>query len=498
MTGSVSLGAVLERLAARDLLAAPAAEAPAATLHGVRTDSRRVRPGDLFCAIRGTAGDGHLHLAAAAARGAVAALVEDPVPPVSLPQIRVRDGRTAAAYAAAAVWRDPWDDLALLGVTGTNGKTTTAAILRHLLACRAPAGSVGTLGVVGAAGRVLPGTEGLTTPGPAEAAEWLRLLHDGGVRAVAMEASSHALDQHRLAAVRFDVGVFTNLSRDHLDYHGTPEAYRDAKLRLLRLLKPGGAAVVNTDDPAWAGVAAPPGRRTVGYGLAPGAEVSALDIAPDRGGTTWTLQTRDGAARTHTPLLGAFNLANALAAAAALWALGWKAREVADGLADAPQVPGRLESVPTPPGAAAVVIDYAHTPDALERALGALRPLTPGRLVVVFGAGGDRDRGKRPAMGEAVASGADLAILTSDNPRREDPARIADDVEAGMGAAPRLRVLDRREAIRRALREAGPGDLVLLAGKGHETYQIRGEERHPFDEREVVRELLAEVGTVPA
>ena len=490
---SATLAAVAARLAAQRLLAGPVPPAAAQlALTDATTDSRRVEPGALFCALAGTHGDGHGFLAAARAAGAAAALVERPDAALALPQLVVTDGRRAAAFAAAAVFADPWDELTLVGVTGTNGKTTSAAILRHLLGARGAAASLGTLGLVGADGSVRPGSEGLTTPGPADAARWLRALADEGTRAVAMEVSSHALDQARVAALRFDAAVFTNLTRDHLDYHGTLEAYRAAKLKLAGLLQPGGAAVVNADDPAWAGIEAP-GARVVRFGLvAPDAEVRAEEVRATPAGMRWRLRTPDGAAEVRLPLFGAYNVANALGAAAALWSLGWPPAQLATRLETLPQVPGRLELVPAPAGAPTVLIDYAHTPDALQRALQALRPLTRGRLIVVFGAGGDRDRGKRPQMGRVAAAHADLAVVTSDNPRGEDPAAIAAEIEAGMGSAPRLRVLDRRAAIARALDAAAAGDVVLLAGKGHETYQLWGTEVRPFDERVVVRELFAE------
>ncbi|HEX5724286.1 MAG TPA: UDP-N-acetylmuramoyl-L-alanyl-D-glutamate--2,6-diaminopimelate ligase, partial [Longimicrobiaceae bacterium] len=496
VTPPTTLAAVWRRLVREGLVrlreGAPApAPAPDRPVANVTTDSRQVGEGTLFCAIVGTESDGHRYLAEAEARGAAGALVEVTDPALALPQVEVVAGRPAAAHAAAELYRDPWRELTLVGVTGTNGKTTSAAILRHLLGTRGPAASVGTLGAVGPDGRVVPGTEGLTTPGPAEAARWLRLFADAGVEGVAMETSSHALDQDRLAAVRFDAAVFTNLTRDHLDYHGTMEAYRAAKLRLLGLLKPGGAAVLNAGDPAWRGVG-DFGGRVVRFGVGvPGAEVRAEEVALGPGGMEWTLVVPGGRARVRLPLFGAYNVENALGCAAALWSLGWSAAEVAAGVETLPQVPGRLERVAGPPDSATVVLDYAHTPDALERALLALRPLVRGRLVVVFGAGGDRDHGKRPLMGEVAARLADLAVVTSDNPRTEDPERILDDIERGMGSAPRLRLSDRREAIRRALLEAGEDDLVLLAGKGHETYQQVGREQRPFDERAVVREVLA-------
>jgi UDP-N-acetylmuramyl-tripeptide synthetase len=310
------------------------------------------------------------------------------------------------------------------------------------------------------------------------------------VEAVAMEASSHALHQGRLVAVRFDAALFTNLTRDHLDYHATMEEYRAAKLRLVELLKPAGAVVLNADDPAWNGVGASGSRRVVRFSTSAPADVGARDARVGEGGMEFTLETPDGSAAVRLPLFGAFNVSNAAGCAAVLWALGWPADEIAAGLETLPQVPGRLERVDTPAERATVLIDYAHTPDALARALAAVRPRVKGKLWVVFGAGGDRDPGKRPEMGRVAVEGADVVVATSDNPRFEDPERILDDIERGMGSAPRRRVSDRREAIHYALRNASPDDLILLAGKGHETVQVVGKEKRPFDERKVVREVF--------
>ena len=467
------------------------------------TDSRKVKSGHLFCAYAGTEVDAHRFLAEVSARGAAGATVERRAEGIALPQIEVTDGRLAAAHAAAAVYGDPWEELTLVGITGTNGKTTSAAILRHLLGRRAPAASIGTLGAVDREGKVIPGTEGLTTPGPTDVARWLRLLREGEaatkaegapvkVEAVAMETSSHALHQGRLVAVRFDAALFTNLTRDHLDYHQTMEEYRAAKLRLVELLKPAGAVVLNADDPAWNGVGASGNRRVVRFSTSAPADVWARDIKVGEGGMELVLEASGGSSPVHLPLFGDFNVSNAVGCAAVLWALGWPVEEIAEGLSTLTQVPGRLERVPTPPGTATVLIDYAHTPDALERALAAVKPTVKGKLWVVFGAGGDRDAGKRPEMGRVAAEGADVVVVTSDNPRTEDPERILDDVERGMGSAPRQRVSDRREAIHFALRNASPDDLILLAGKGHETVQIVGKEKRPFDERKVVREVFAE------
>lgn len=491
---TVTLGDVATRLAREGVLHATPGDSPGwegTPLTEVSADSRDVGPGVLFCAVRGSEGDGHDFLGAAAAAGAPAALVETRDPDAAIIQVEVRSGRLASAFAAAEMHDDPWSELVMVGITGTNGKTTTAALLRHMLSTRRPTASIGTLGAVGADGRVIPGTEGLTTPGPTGVARWLRALRDHGIEAVVMEVSSHALEQGRVAAVRYDAALFTNLSRDHLDYHGTLEAYRDAKLRLLDLLDDDGVAALNADDPAWRDVRWR--GRTVRYGMDPnaGVDVRAEGLEPTATGMVWTLRTPDGAARVRLPLFGLYNVSNALGAAATLWGLGWQAEEIAATLEDVPQVSGRLERVTTPEGAPTVLIDFAHTPDALERALAALRPLTTGQLVVVFGAGGDRDAGKRPEMGRVAAAGADLSIVTSDNPRSEDPARIAEEIESGMSGARRELVLDRRAAIRRAIELAGPGDLVLLAGKGHETYQIWGTEKRAFDERQVVAEIYA-------
>ena len=501
MNRRTTLGALEDRLRAEGLLAeqhTPLSDGHAAReVWDVTADSRHVRVGAVFCAWKGTDRDSHQYLEEVSRAGAAGLVVEHCDDSLPSPQLCVRDGRLGAAFAAAEFFGDPWQRMALVGVTGTNGKTTTVAIVRHLLGSTVPAGSIGTLGAVGADGEVIPGTEGLTTPGPVDAARWLRRYLDEGVERVAMEVSSHALHQDRLAALRFDAAVFTNLTRDHLDYHADMDAYREAKLRFLELIKDGGAAVLNGDDPAWAGVTAPAGRRTLRFGLERGVDVRAERVQVGPEGMEFTLRTPDGKAPVGLPIFGSYNVANALGAAAALWSVGWTADAIAEGLRTLPQVPGRLEKLAGPPQSATVLRDYAHTPDALQRALEAVRPLVRGRLLVVFGAGGDRDPGKRPEMGRVAAELADLAIVTSDNPRTEDPEAILDGIEGGMGDAPRLRLSDRREAIRTALQEARPEDLVLLAGKGHETYQIVGTEKRPFDERVIVQELLAEL-RVPA
>jgi len=454
----------------------------------VADDSRQVGPGALFIAVRGHSADGHDYLERAAAQGASVALVED-ASRTTLPALVVRDGRHAAAIAAAAAYQHPARALTLVGVTGTNGKTTTVGLLRHILdSPAAPAASIGTLGVLlGSAGTPLPGGSGLTTPGPVELQRVLRALVDAGVRTVAMETSSHALHQGRVRGLPFAAALFTNLTRDHLDYHGTMDAYRDAKALLITHLAADGVAVINADDSAWAALPAAP--RTRRFGLREPADVTATDVRHGPEGSRWTL-TSDGASVSVTlPILGDFNVDNALGAAAVALALGVPLPDVAARLATVPQVPGRLERVATRP---LVLRDYAHTPDALERAITAARASVPGgRLVVVFGCGGDRDPGKRPLMGAVAARLADHIVITSDNPRTEDPEVILDGIAAGLGSAAHDRIEDRRAAIAHALTLADPAtDLVLLAGKGHEIYQIRGTTTYPFDEARIVAELL--------
>ena len=393
--------------------------------------------------------------------------------------------RLEIARAAATRHGYPALSLRAIAVTGTNGKTTTVNILRALLDLPvAPAASIGTLGVlVGAEGRVVPGGLGLTTPGPDELQRVLRELVDAGVRTVAMEVSSHALDQHRVHGVTFDAAVFTNITRDHLDYHGTMEAYFAAKAKLISYLKPTGVAIVNADQPEWESLPLPP--RLLTYGIRSG-DVRAQDVAFDATGSSWTLRMGEESAAVRLPLVGDFNVVNALAAATAALAIGVPLHAVAASLAMVPQIPGRLELIADRPP---VIRDYAHTSDALIRSLAALRPFVAGRLILVFGAGGDRDPGKRPLMGAAAEAGADVVVVTSDNPRTEDPEAIIDEIERGM-TSPHERIVDRRRAIARAIELAEPQDTILLAGKGHETYQVIGTEKFPFDEKRVVAELL--------
>jgi UDP-N-acetylmuramoyl-L-alanyl-D-glutamate--2,6-diaminopimelate ligase len=456
---------------------------------GVSQDSRAVAAGDLFVAWKGSGFDAHDFVSAAVEKGAVATVVERPVD-VAVPQLVVRDGRLAAALAADAVMGSPSDEMLTVGVTGTNGKTTTALLLRHILAGEMKSAVIGTLGIVDDDG-VRPGSEGLTTPGPVQVAVSLRELADGGIGAVVLEASSHALDQYRLDGVRFNAAVFTNLSQDHLNYHGDPESYLAAKARLVELVAEDGTLVVNRADPAWQSLE-PAGRLVRTYAVETAADLTASDLVLGSDGTEFNLSFEGTGYSVRMPLVARYNVENAVAAMAAAHALGVPMDRIVERLASAPQVSGRLEAVVTHPFT--VLIDFAHTPAALEGMLAAVRPLTSGRLIVLFGAGGDRDPTKRVPMAKAVRKWADVIVLTSDNPRTEDPESILDDLAEGLGDVEHARTADRRAAIRIALEAARPGDTVVLAGKGHETYQVLGTEKHPFDERVIVRDALKGLG----
>jgi UDP-N-acetylmuramoyl-L-alanyl-D-glutamate--2,6-diaminopimelate ligase len=476
---------ILTELRRADLLVSSSSEGPA--LSAIGADSRAAGPGSLYLAVRGSQTDGHRFVADAVRRGAAAVVVETPSG-AGVPEIVVRDGRRAALVLGAAWFGYPARSLTLVGVTGTNGKTTTTGLIRHLLNGDERSGSIGTLGAFDGHGEPVLSTAGsLTTPGPIDLQATFAAMVERGVERVTMEASSHSLDQGRLDGLRFAAAVFTNLTRDHLDYHGTMESYLSAKLKLGDMLAEAGVEVVNLDDDAWKVL--PSGSRRVTFGMHPAADVRASGIVLDAAGSRFQLEGCFGTAEVSLPLLGEFNVANALAAAACALGLDLPLHQVAVRLSSSPQVPGRMELLSETP--CVVLRDYAHTPDALERALATLKPLTSGRLVVVFGCGGDRDQGKRALMGRVAAELADVAVVTSDNPRTEDPGAIIDDIEQGMGGVAHLRIVDRLSAIRAALEQAQAGDTLLLAGKGHETYQILGTEKVPFDEREIVRAVVS-------
>lgn len=468
-------------------------------ISGLAYDSRAVQPGFLFAALRGRTHDGHAFIDDAAARGAVAVLVDRPIPPRSdLTVVRVADSRRALGQVAAAFTGRPSERLHLVGVTGTNGKGATTFLVQAVLrAAGRRCAVVGTMGIV-VDGETLPTAR--TTPEAPELQAALAALLERGQDAVALEVASHALAQERVAGCRFAVGVFTNLTRDHLDFHGSMEAYRAAKARLFASLPADGWAVLNADDPSTPVMRAVTRARVMTYGLAAGADVRGRDVRLDLHGSTFVAETAAGAAAVRLRLAGGFNIANALAAIAVGLAHDIPLSQIVDALASVPGIPGRFENVDEGQPFAAVV-DYAHTPDGLDNVLRTAREITRGRLVVVFGCGGDRDRTKRPLMGRIATQWADHVIVTSDNPRTEDPLAIIDEirpgVESGLPARPGLRVdyePDRRRAIALAVAAAGAGDLIVVAGKGHETYQeVRGV-RHPFDDREVLRQALRAAG----
>lgn len=484
----MNLSAIQQSLAADGLLVEGTELESALT--SVTDDSRRVDPGALFCAVEGTAVDGHLFLEDASKRGAVAALVTRRSD-LQLPQVVVTDGRRAAGVAAREWFGDPAKRLSLVGVTGTNGKTTTVAIAWHLLNGSGTAGRIGTLGAFDGSNKRLSGYASLTTPGPVEFFAVLADLESRGVSTVVMEASSHGLDQGRLEGAAFSAAVYTNLTHEHLDYHPSLEAYAEAKMKLSDLLAPDAIEIVNADDPVWNALPERSGVRRLFFGRDANSDLCPVSERLDANGSECRFSFRGVEHEVKIPLLGEFNVSNALAAAATAWGLGEDPAVIANRLADVPKVPGRMELLAS--GAFTVLRDYAHTPDGFQRAIATIKAITPGRLVVLFGVGGDRDREKRPVMGRIAAESADLVVLTEDNPRTEDPESTIDDIEAGMGNVEHLRIRDRELGIRAAVALLEQGDCLLLLGKGHETYQIIGTEKLPFDERTIVESAVAEM-----
>jgi len=456
-------------------------------------DSRRVSPGDLFVAIRGEKVDGLAHVPEAVARGAAAIVAEVESPgPVSVPWVRVDGARRALGSMAARLFGNPAERLVLAGVTGTNGKTTTALLLQSLLERRF--GGAGFLGTIGyrVGRRELPADR--TTPDAALLQELLAEMVREGIPAASMEVSSHALALDRVEGCRFDLAVFTNLTRDHLDFHRDMQSYGAAKRRLFDLRKPGAAAVVNVADPFGRRLAAEIGGRVVTYASSETpADLIAESVHCDLSGVSFEAVSRAGRFRVASRLLGRFNVDNLLAAAAGGIALGMGADAISAGLLAVESVPGRLERVDAGQPYT-ILVDYAHTEDALRRLLSAVRELTDLKIILVFGCGGDRDRGKREPMGRIAGAASDIPIATSDNPRSEDPEAILSEVERGLaasGATKYLRIADRREAIRAAIDLANPGTVVVIAGKGHETTQVIGDREEPFDDRAVAAELAS-------
>lgn len=465
------------------------------SVEGISHDSRSVKPGDLFVCLAGANFDGHRFAADAVSRGASALCVQrDDSDVPHVPRIIVEDTRRALPMLARAFHGDPSQSLRLVGVTGTNGKTTTTLLIASIL--RAWEMRVGTIGTLGADldGEPIPSTH--TTPEADDLQSLLALMLRRGAAAVCMEVSSHALAQYRTDGCRFDAAVFTNLTQDHLDYHGDLDGYFNAKMRLFeeypRTSGKPFVAAVNADDPRGGEVVSRTAGRVVTFGVTASAQVraEAVQAAPDR--VAFTALTPDGPLPVRLNIGGSFQVYNALAAIACCLGMGVPKEAIAQGLAAVDRVPGRFEPVKTGLGWHAIV-DYAHTPDGLKNLLASARQLHPARLVLVFGCGGNRDRTKRPVMGRIAVEGADYVIVTSDNPRNEDPRAIIGEILAGMkdASVPVVVEPDRKAAIERALGEAREGDVVLVAGKGHEDYQEVKGERLPFDDRSVIRDWLA-------
>lgn len=467
--------------------------------HGIEKDSRRVCPGQLFICVPGFTVDGHAYAGEAEKRGA-AAIVAERLLDTPLPQLIVKDSRLAMAVIADYVYEHPSQSIGLIGVTGTNGKTTTTYLIEQIFNYNnMPTGVIGTIERrFGGVSEAMNGT----TPDADALQRYLAGMRDAGAQYCAMEVSSHALEQGRVKGCRFRTAIFTNLSQDHLDYHGTMEKYADAKGLLFSRLGNGYSlnaaersyAVLNSDDPACAGFRSLTSAEVITYGLGMEADVRAVDIDIYAGGASFRMVCFAGEADISMRLTGKFNIYNALAAATAALIEGIELERIRAALGAITGVPGRVETIETGRDFS-VIVDYAHTPDGLDNVLGAVRELARKRVICVFGCGGDRDRSKRPLMAQVAAKHADKLVVTSDNPRNEDPLAIIADIERGLREADVARARyslepDRRQAIEKAVEMASPGDVVLIAGKGHETYQLIGGVTYPFDDRTVAKEAI--------
>ncbi len=466
-------------------------------VEGIAYDSRQVSAGTLFIGLKGEREDGSRYAEQAIVRGAIGVVSEHPAPPGAMvPWITVEDGRTAIAAFAVEFFGHPSHRLRVAGITGTNGKTTTAYLISGIF--EAAGWKTGLLGTVEYRVGAVSREASRTTPEATDLQQLLREMADAGCAACVMEASSHALALRRADLTRFAVGVFTNLTRDHLDYHGDMERYFAAKRRLFEMLPAGAPAVLNLDDPrgeALLGVAS----RSVTYAVDRDADVTPQTVAPAQGGLSFDAATPAGVIRVRSQLVGRPNLYNLLGAAATGVALGIPPSAIEAGLARVHHVPGRFQLVSSQDDDITVIVDYAHTDDALRNLLETVRPIAKHRLITVFGCGGDRDRTKRPLMGAVASRMSDIVIITSDNPRSEDPARIIEEIERGVattagqpaGGSPRsFGIVDRLEAIDRAMAMASTGDTVVIAGKGHEKYQVIRDRSLPFDDVEVALAAL--------
>jgi UDP-N-acetylmuramoyl-L-alanyl-D-glutamate--2,6-diaminopimelate ligase len=504
---------LIARLPAKQIYGNAAVE-----VKGLAYHSRSVQPGFLFAAIRGLREEGRRFIPEALSRGACAVLVDEHLEDVALTQVIVPDVRQALARLACAFYGDPSSSLTLVGITGTNGKTTTSYLIEAILA--AAKIHVGVMGTINYRyqNKIIPAPT--TTPESLDLQKNLWAMREAGVTHAILEVSSHALELERVRGCHFDVVLFTNLTRDHLDYHGSMENYYRAKRRLFTQIleessKGKKFSVINLDDPWGHRLLAEARGSLWRYGIEKRGEIWPAEMEESPEGWHVRVHTPRGTLEIYSPLIGRHNLYNILAAVSVGEALGLPAREIVAGLADLRRVPGRLERVPGGDGLR-VFVDYAHTGDALARALETLRRVTEGQLILVFGCGGDRDRGKRAVMGKIAAEVSDVAVLTSDNPRTEDPLRIIEEIEKGVrettrgkyqpaallrkrgnarnGGTGYVVIPDRKEAIRWAIRAARPGDVVLIAGKGHEDYQILGGETVHFDDREEAAQALISVG----
>lgn len=467
----------------------------------ITDDSRAVQAGSLFVAVKGEQVDGHRYLSSALAAGAAAVVVQEPVAEIDRPYLRVADSRRALGHLGSRFYGDPSGGLRMIGITGTNGKTTTSYVCKALL--EAVGRRVGLIGTVAyqIGSDIIPASH--TTPGALELQQLLKRMVDGGCSAAVMEVSSHALAQDRVSGCEYDVAVFSNLTQDHLDFHKTMEEYFQAKLRLFTGLtgtrKPDKRAIVNMDDPSGVRIASLCTAPVWTYGITGKADLRAEQVRLSLNGTRFTAATPAGTFPVESHLVGEHNVYNLLAAIGVALHEGATIDQVRQAVTRVTNVPGRFERV-VAGQPFTVVVDYAHTEDALVRLLTAAQALKAGRIITVFGCGGDRDRGKRPKMGRAAVQQSDVVILTSDNPRTENPLSILDEVEVGVREALQQRahvtyrkVADRREAIATAMRTAQPGDMVLIAGKGHEDYQIIGTKKFHFDDREVARDAIREL-----
>jgi UDP-N-acetylmuramoyl-L-alanyl-D-glutamate--2,6-diaminopimelate ligase len=461
-----------------------------AEIRGVTCDSRRVQAGSIFVAVSGNRLDGAAFVDEAIRRGAAAVVGERPVPDCPVPVLRVPSARAALAEIAARFHGNPTTRCNVVGVTGTNGKTTTTYLLRSIF--EAAGEKVGLLGTIqhSVGPRLIPSDN--TTPGSDTLQQYFAQMVQSGCKSAAMEVSSHALDQDRVRGIHFAAGIFTNLTRDHMDYHPTPEHYRDAKGRLFEMLSRKSIAALNADDPASELYAERTHAHVVTYGILRRADVGAKVELVTFNGTRIRMRLGTEEMVVHTRLVGTHNVYNILAAAACTWSMGYDLDQIKAGIENLTSVPGRLEPVDGGQDFA-VLVDYAHTDDALRNVLSCLRPLVRGRLIAVFGCGGDRDRGKRPKMGRVATELADLVVLTSDNPRSESPTAILSDIASGIADKSKYLIeIDRRGAIKLALSLAKKDDVVLIAGKGHETCQIFRDRTIGFDDRQVAREILSQ------